>query len=56
MDATGYSRETPVEYCIRRCRGWMIAGGSVEILKNRIAEEIFDRRFDQRGKRANAAE
>jgi len=22
----------------------MIAGGSVEILKNRIAEEIFDRR------------
>jgi hypothetical protein len=34
----------------------MIAGGSVEILKNRIAEEIFDRRFDQRGRRADAAE
>jgi len=33
----------------------MIAGGSVEILKNRIAEEIFDRRFDQRGRRADAA-
>src|SRR5215475_595540 len=56
MGATGYSRETLVEYCMRRCRGWMIAGGSVEILKNRIAEEIFDRRFDQRGRRADAAE
>jgi alkylation response protein AidB-like acyl-CoA dehydrogenase len=56
MGALGYSRDTLVEYCMRRCRGWMIAGGSVEILKNRIAEEIFDRRFDQRGRRADAAE
>src|SRR5437660_11413966 len=56
MGATGYSSDTLVEYCMRRCRGWMIAGGSVEILKNRIAEEIFDRRFDQRGRRADAAE
>ncbi len=56
MGATGYSRDTLVEYCMRRCRGWMIAGGSVEILKNRIAEEIFDRRFDQRGRRADAAQ
>jgi alkylation response protein AidB-like acyl-CoA dehydrogenase len=57
MGATGYSRDTLVEYCMRRCRGWMIAGGSVEILKNRIAEEIFDRRFDQRAPRqADAAE
>ncbi|HYX90191.1 MAG TPA: acyl-CoA dehydrogenase family protein [Myxococcaceae bacterium] len=48
MGAIGYSRESLVEYCMRRCRGWMIAGGSVEILKNRIAEHIFDRRFDQR--------
>jgi hypothetical protein len=56
MGATGYSQETLVEYCMRRCRGWMIAGGSVEILKNRIAEEIFDRRFDQRGKPADAAQ
>jgi hypothetical protein len=31
-------------------RGWMIAGGSVEILKNRIAGGDLDRRFDQRGK------
>jgi alkylation response protein AidB-like acyl-CoA dehydrogenase len=56
MGALGYSRDTLVEYCMRRCRGWMIAGGSVEILKNRIAEDIFDRRFDQRGRRADAAE
>jgi hypothetical protein len=27
----------------------MIAGGSVEILKNRLAESIFDRTFPQRG-------
>jgi alkylation response protein AidB-like acyl-CoA dehydrogenase len=56
MGALGYSRETLVEYCMRRCRGWMIAGGSVEILKNRIAEHIFDRRFDQRRRHADAAE
>jgi len=52
MGATGYSSETIVEYCFRRTRGWMIAGGSTEILKNRIAEEIFGRRFDQRPPRA----
>ncbi|MGC1249868.1 MAG: acyl-CoA dehydrogenase [Xanthobacteraceae bacterium] len=55
MGALGYSRDTLVEYCMRRTRGWMIAGGSIEMLKNRIAEHVFDRRFDQR-KRAGAAE
>ena len=48
MGATGYSREALAEYCMRRTRGWMIAGGSIEILKNRIAEDVFGRRFDQR--------
>lgn len=48
MGGMGYSQETLVEYCVRRTRGWMIAGGSIEILKNRIAEELFGRRFDQR--------
>lgn len=48
MGALGYGQETLAEYCMRRTRGWMIAGGSVEILKNRIAEHIFDRRFSQR--------
>jgi alkylation response protein AidB-like acyl-CoA dehydrogenase len=56
MGATGYSSEMLVEYCMRRTRGWMIAGGSLEILKNRIAEHIFDRRFDQRKPHADAAE
>lgn len=51
MGATGFSEDSTVQYCLRRTRGWMIAGGSVEILKNRIAEGIFDRRFDQRGAR-----
>ena len=48
MGALGYSQESLVEYCVRRCRGWMIAGGSIEILKNRIAEAVFERSFSQR--------
>ena len=48
MGALGYSQESLVEYCVRRTRGWMIAGGSLEILKNRIAEDVFEERFDQR--------
>ncbi len=48
MGGMGYSQESLVEYCLRRCRGWMIAGGSIEILKNRIAEHIFERSFPQR--------
>lgn len=48
MGATGYSTQTLVEYALRRARGWMIAGGSLEILRNRIAEEVFGCRFDQR--------
>ena len=56
MGAMGFSSETLVEYCMRRARGWMIAGGSIEMLKNRIAEHVFDRRFDQRKRQAAAAE
>jgi alkylation response protein AidB-like acyl-CoA dehydrogenase len=48
MGGMGYSQEALVEYCVRRCRGWMIAGGSIEILKNRIAESVFGRTFSQR--------
>ena len=48
MGGLGYSQEELVEYCLRRCRGWMIAGGSIEILKNRIAEGVFERSFSQR--------
>jgi alkylation response protein AidB-like acyl-CoA dehydrogenase len=56
MGALGYSRQTLVEYCMRRTRGWMIAGGSIEMLKNRIAEHVFDRRFEQRKRPPAAAE
>jgi alkylation response protein AidB-like acyl-CoA dehydrogenase len=48
MGGMGFSEESIVEYCVRRTRGWMIAGGSIEILKNRIAESVFERKFDQR--------
>ena len=48
MGGLGYTQEELVEYCVRRCRGWMIAGGSIEILKNRIAEAVFERTFSQR--------
>jgi alkylation response protein AidB-like acyl-CoA dehydrogenase len=48
MGGMGYTEETLVEWCFRKCRGWMIAGGSIEILKNRIAESVFERPFSQR--------
>jgi alkylation response protein AidB-like acyl-CoA dehydrogenase len=48
MGATGYSELTLAEYCFRRTRGWMIAGGSLEMMRNRIAESVFERRFPQR--------
>ncbi|HSB49156.1 MAG TPA: acyl-CoA dehydrogenase family protein, partial [Burkholderiales bacterium] len=43
MGGMGYTEDTLVEWCWRKCRGWMIAGGSIEILKNRIAESVFER-------------
>ena len=43
MGGLGYSEEELVEYCLRRCRGWMIAGGSIEIMLNRIAGSIFEK-------------
>ena len=48
MGGTGYSQESLVEYCFRKSRGWQIAGGSTEMMKNRIAEDVFERRFSQR--------
>ncbi|ASG22243.1 acyl-CoA dehydrogenase family protein [Nitrospirillum viridazoti] len=47
MGGAGFSEDGLVEYCLRRTRGWMIAGGTIEILLNRIAETVFDRRFAQ---------
>jgi len=48
MGGYGYSTEFPIEYILRRIRGWMIGGGTPEMMKNRIAEDIFGRRFSQR--------
>jgi len=48
MGGMGFSQEALVEYCLRRIRGWMIAGGSIEMLKNRIAEGVFGKTFSQR--------
>ncbi|WP_313807484.1 acyl-CoA dehydrogenase [Sphingobium sp.] len=45
MGGIGYSEESLVEYCFRRTRGWMIAGGTIEILLNRIAEGVFEQRL-----------
>ncbi|WP_269391691.1 acyl-CoA dehydrogenase family protein [Hoeflea alexandrii] len=56
MGGLGFSEESTAQYCLRRTRGWMIAGGSIEILKNRIAEGIFDRRFPQRSSLSEVAE
>jgi alkylation response protein AidB-like acyl-CoA dehydrogenase len=52
MGGMGFSQEAIVEYCVRRIRGWMIAGGSIEMLKNRIAEGVFGRSFSQRPPKA----
>ncbi len=48
MGGLGFTQDLLVEYCVRRIRGWMIAGGSIEMLKNRIAEGVFERQFSQR--------
>ncbi|MGH8616196.1 MAG: acyl-CoA dehydrogenase family protein [Burkholderiales bacterium] len=55
MGGIGYTDESLVEFCFRKCRGWMIAGGSLEILKNRIAEGVFERSFSQRPPKAPKA-
>src|SRR5581483_6167666 len=39
----GFTTELPLDYLFKRTRGWMIAGGSVEIQRNRIAREVFKR-------------
>ena len=46
--AYGYSTEMPLEFLYRKIRGWSIAGGTVQILRNRLASEIYGRGFSQR--------
>jgi alkylation response protein AidB-like acyl-CoA dehydrogenase len=51
----GFSTEAELGYLLTRTRAWMIAGGSVEMLRNRIAEGLFEQRFSQRRPRVPAA-
>ncbi|MGE7778882.1 acyl-CoA dehydrogenase family protein [Peribacillus sp. NPDC097264] len=44
----GYSTDYPLEYIFRKVRGWMIAGGTPEMLKNKIAEDVLQSKFSQR--------
>ncbi|MHB8393214.1 MAG: acyl-CoA dehydrogenase family protein [Candidatus Dormibacteria bacterium] len=39
--AYGYSVGSPVEYIYRRVRGWKIAGGTVEVLRDRIGRRVL---------------
>jgi alkylation response protein AidB-like acyl-CoA dehydrogenase len=39
----GYTTDNPLDYIWKRTRGWMIAGGSVEVLRNRVSSEILKR-------------
>jgi alkylation response protein AidB-like acyl-CoA dehydrogenase len=45
--AYGYEQESAVNYIYRRTRGWMIAGGTIEQLLNRVAADVFGERFPQ---------
>lgn len=40
----GYTEDSPLNYVFKRTRGWMIAGGSVELQRHRIARELLKRR------------
>lgn len=46
--AYGYDQDSDVNYFFRRTRGWMIAGGSIEQMLNRIAAEVCGEHFSQR--------
>ena len=48
MGVTGYSESPLVDYCMRRARGLQTAGGSLEMMKNKIAAGVFECRFPQR--------
>lgn len=46
--AYGYDDDSPLSYILRRTRGWMIAGGTIEQLLNRVAGSVFGEQFSQR--------
>ena len=56
--AAGYTQGHPLEYIARRVRGWMIAGGTREVLYNSIARDVFSSavRADSAGRSAVSLE
>ncbi|MDO8944222.1 MAG: acyl-CoA dehydrogenase family protein, partial [Desulfobacterales bacterium] len=44
----GYTTQSPLERLYRDGRNWALAAGSVEMLRNTIAELEYGRKFDQR--------
>ncbi|MCL8208321.1 MAG: acyl-CoA dehydrogenase [Actinomycetia bacterium] len=44
----GFSAESELSYLFARTRGWLIAGGTVEMQKNAVAEAVYGRHFPQR--------
>ncbi len=45
--AAGYSRENPMERALRDARMFPIAGGTAQILRNQVAEQILGRKLPQ---------
>jgi alkylation response protein AidB-like acyl-CoA dehydrogenase len=47
--AYGFDADEGLTYMLMRTRGWMIAGGTIEQMLNRIAESVLGERISQRG-------
>lgn len=45
--ANGYMRGHPIEYMYRKVRGWKIAGGTVEVHRNGIADVLLSKGYDR---------
>jgi len=45
--AAGYSRENPLERHVRDARMFAIAGGTAQVLRNQVAEQILGRKLPQ---------
>jgi alkylation response protein AidB-like acyl-CoA dehydrogenase len=45
--AEGYSRDNPVERYLRDARMFAIAGGTAQVLRNQVAEQILGRKLPQ---------
>jgi len=45
--AAGYSRENPMERHVRDARMFAIAGGTAQVLRNQVAEQILGRKLPQ---------